>query len=339
MWLTGILAGRKVAVEVVYLWTGANSTETNIELIKCTEKDYHNIGRPTIMLGDFNAHLEEFDGRTDSNGKLLQDMAEHLDMAIVNTQDKCTKKTTWTARGTSSTIDYCLLSPNLYEKLNYMEIDEEGDKSLGSDHNRLLITFGGKPTEKRVSKPMKQHHITQAKAQTMAQKLEEEVETRQVETYGNLTRWWKNHLEKLKRPTRRKRRRKRWWDVEVREAITRRQLANRTLRGTIRKRKEKKKAQIQKDSREWRKYQSRKIEVTALIQSKMAKVDKRFMEELREAGREAPLKFWRHVQDQTDRPREDAVIKDDATGKELDPGETNRYIERWIEDMFTGDSR
>ncbi|KAM7289493.1 hypothetical protein ISCGN_029622 [Ixodes scapularis] len=222
MWLTGILAGRKVAVAVVYLWTGAHSRETNIELIKCIEKDYHNIGRPTIKVGDFNAHLEEFDGRTDGNGKLLQDMAEHLDMVIVNTQDKFIGTTTWTARGMSSTIDYCQVSPDLYEKLNYMEIDEEGDKSLGSDHNRLLITFGGKPTEKRVSEPMRPHHITQAEAQTIAHKLEEKVETRQV---------------------------------------------------------------------------------------------------------------------QTGRPREDAVIKDNATGKELDSGKTNWYIERWIGDMFTGDSR
>ncbi|KAG0422216.1 hypothetical protein HPB47_001958 [Ixodes persulcatus] len=68
---SGMLAGRKVAVAVVYLWTGADSRETNIELIKCIEKDYHSIGRPTIVVGDFSARLEEFDGRTDGNGKLL----------------------------------------------------------------------------------------------------------------------------------------------------------------------------------------------------------------------------------------------------------------------------
>ncbi|CAN7937353.1 unnamed protein product, partial [Ixodes hexagonus] len=261
-------------------------------------------------------------------------------MVIVNTQHKCIGKTTRTARGMSSTIDYCLVYSDLYEKMTYMQIDEEGDKSPGSGHNRLLITFGGKPTEKRGSEPMKPHHITQREAQTIAQKLEGESETRQVETYGDLMQWWNDHLEKLKRPTRcKKRRRKRWWDVEVREAITKRQLANRTFRGIIRKRKEDKKAPVKRDFREWREYQSRKMEVKAMIHSKMAKVDKRYLEELREAGREAPLKFWRHVQSQTGRPREDPVIRDDTTGEELDLGDTNRYIEKWIRDMFAGDSR
>ncbi|KAG0441367.1 hypothetical protein HPB47_015975, partial [Ixodes persulcatus] len=42
---------------------------------------------------------------------------------------------------------------------------------------------------------------------------------------------------------------------------------------------------------------------------------------------------------QTGQPRQGAVIRHDTTGEELDLGETNRYIEKWIGDMFAGDSR
>ncbi|KAM7312073.1 uncharacterized protein ISCGN_008978 [Ixodes scapularis] len=56
--------------------------------------------------------------------------------------------------------------------------------------------------------------------------------------------------------------------------------------------------------------------------TKMAKADKRLLEDLKEAGREAPRKFWRHVRDQTGKPREDPMLKDDTTGRQLGPRET-----------------
>ncbi|KAG0423972.1 hypothetical protein HPB47_000269 [Ixodes persulcatus] len=59
----------------------------------------------------------------------------------------------------------------------------------------------------------------------------------------------------------------------------------------------------------------------------MASVDKRFLDELKKAGRQAPVKFWRHVRSQTGRPREDPLIKEDRTRIELDPGETIQFVE------------
>lgn len=124
LWMTGRIAGQKVAVLVVYLWTGTGSREKNSELVRCIERDYHKLGRPTIIMGDFNAHLEESDGRTDYNGKLLLDVIDHLDMIMVNAQNKCTGTTTWTAREMSSTIDYCLMSPDV----NQRDIKVHGDR-------------------------------------------------------------------------------------------------------------------------------------------------------------------------------------------------------------------
>ncbi|KAM7305235.1 guanine nucleotide exchange factor VAV3 isoform X2 [Ixodes scapularis] len=111
----------------------------------------------------------------------------------------------------------------------------------------------------------------------------------------------------------------------------------RALRGKIRRRVEEG-IPLRKDSMEWREYQDRKVEVTTLIQTKMAKADKRFLEDLKEAGREAPRKFWRHVRDQTGKPREDPMLKDDTTGRQLGPRETIQYIEERVRSMFAGSS-
>ncbi|KAG0424794.1 hypothetical protein HPB47_028015 [Ixodes persulcatus] len=167
--------------------------------------------------------------------------------------------------------------------------------------------FGGNSADTKESISMGQCNVTQREAQMISEKLEAEAENKQLETYEDLMQWWIHHLEKAKRPTRHNgRKRKRWWDVE--------------------------------DSMEWREYQDSKVEVTTLIQTKMAKADKRFLEDLKEVGREAPRKFWRHVRDQTGKPREDPMLKDDTTGRQLGPRETIRYIEERVRSMLAGSS-
>ncbi|KAG0427352.1 hypothetical protein HPB47_025592 [Ixodes persulcatus] len=213
--MTGKIARQEVAVLVVYLLTWTSSGEKNSELVKCFERDYHKLGRTTIMMGDFNAHLEKFNERKDYNGKLLLDMVEHLDMEVVNTENKCTGTTTWTAREMSSTINYYLMSPDLYDKLRYMKLDEDGDRSLGSDHNWLLIALGRNSADTKESKTMGQCNVTQSEAQMIAEKLEAEAGNKQMETSGDIMQWWIHHPKKVERPTRRKgRKRKRWWDIK-----------------------------------------------------------------------------------------------------------------------------
>lgn len=79
-----------------------------------------------------------------------------------------------------------------------MEIDEDGDRSIGSDHNRLLIAFGGNSADTKESKLMGQCNVTQREAQMIAEKLEAEAENKQLETYEELVQWWIHHLEKSK---------------------------------------------------------------------------------------------------------------------------------------------
>lgn len=47
----------------------------------------------------------------------------------------------WERNNSHSTIGYCLMSSKLYNRLGHIEIDEQGTKSLGSDHKQLKLSL------------------------------------------------------------------------------------------------------------------------------------------------------------------------------------------------------
>ncbi|KAH7932035.1 hypothetical protein HPB52_024978 [Rhipicephalus sanguineus] len=70
MWMKGTLGNLELAIGLVYLWTGADSYQKNVETLGCVERDIQTIGLPTIIIGDFNAHIEDLDGKTDRMGSI-----------------------------------------------------------------------------------------------------------------------------------------------------------------------------------------------------------------------------------------------------------------------------
>lgn len=101
-------------------------------------KDTHDI----IILGDFNAHIEELDSRWDNNGHRLLDIAEHQNLIIANLLDTTEETFTWSQGAKTSIIDYCLLSARCAENFESLWIDTEGDISLGSDHRTMVASLG-----------------------------------------------------------------------------------------------------------------------------------------------------------------------------------------------------
>lgn len=147
MWLTGEIGGVEIALGLVYLWTGREVHQRNTETLACLEKDITQINRPVVVVGDFNAHIEALDGTTDRAGRLLLEWTERLGLTLLNATEKCMGRITWAVRGMSSCIDYCFLSPVLLPKLSYMSIDSTGERSLGSDHHSIFLSFGTNPPE------------------------------------------------------------------------------------------------------------------------------------------------------------------------------------------------
>ncbi|KAH7974038.1 hypothetical protein HPB49_008739 [Dermacentor silvarum] len=76
-----------------------------------------------IVVGDFNAHVENLDGCTDANDRLFLELAESAGLVITNLTEKCCGATTWSTWDRRSCIDYCLMTELMYGGLNNMVVD------------------------------------------------------------------------------------------------------------------------------------------------------------------------------------------------------------------------
>lgn len=150
MWLRGTIAGKRVALAVVYWWTGS-SREHNAEMSACLRKDIQSLREEheILLVGDFNAHIEDLGDRPDASGNLLLGLAEYEGLVIGNLTGKCTGRVTWAVRDLQSCIDYGLMSEGLYAVLDSMIIPEDRKGNLGSDHNRVVLTFQGHNSHSR----------------------------------------------------------------------------------------------------------------------------------------------------------------------------------------------
>lgn len=82
---------------MVYLLSGSHG-ERNHEIHECLSKDILELlGQwVVIILGDFNGHLNELDGRRDANGNRVLNLARSNDLMIGNVEGKCDGAITWT---------------------------------------------------------------------------------------------------------------------------------------------------------------------------------------------------------------------------------------------------
>lgn len=294
LWMTGRVAGRPTAVGVVYMWTGRAANSRNQELWACLQEDIQvfQADRQILLVGDFNAHLDgaqvSSGMRQDYNGSQLLETAERFGLVIGNLQQKCEGGTTWSSGDRRSCIDYALLSPGLYDRLGRMSIDEEGVHSVGSDHNRLLLEFGGQLTQERTTCAPNTRLLTEEEIERLGAQLEE----RPASSYPELLERVNTELDKKRRKWAKGRghKLKRWWDSEVRQAVGARKQACRAHRLAVMHRKP-----VGVRTERWTNYLELKRRAASLIQDKVRQVDRQFLQELRRSGRDAPRKFWRHI--------------------------------------------
>lgn len=100
-----------------------------------------------MTVGDFNGHIEELDGRTESNECRLIGLVERGGLVVDNGTPKYQGAITWASLGCHSSIDYALMTDHLFEALSYMIKDEDSTDNLGSDHSRIRLIYHGIPEE------------------------------------------------------------------------------------------------------------------------------------------------------------------------------------------------
>ena len=136
------------------------------------EKSYaENDSNPTIILGDFNAHIgNDREGiignndKIDSGGEALRNLIKRRKLILGNSSEKCQGKITrMDPKGNHSIIDYVITNPEMFDKIQQINIDEERlwtltnyTKKRGkpveipSDHNTIIITLNCYKTVKTI---------------------------------------------------------------------------------------------------------------------------------------------------------------------------------------------
>ncbi|KAH9364760.1 hypothetical protein HPB48_019435 [Haemaphysalis longicornis] len=142
------------------MWTGRAAKERNRGLWECLREDIRQLQRDyQILLGYFSAHVEGWDGSTEVIGA----------PAFIN----------------------AAMSPMLHEHLTRMCLDEDGRHSVASDHNRLVLEFGGHI-------PHQRHVGTQKKLLTEPEidRIKEQLEARPAKEHGEVVERVRNVAEK-----------------------------------------------------------------------------------------------------------------------------------------------
>lgn len=153
-WLTIYdINGQQTHIAVVYMATESEIKEWNEEIYGCLHRDIllREKSGTVIIVGDFNCHLVELDGE-DKRADNLRDLVEHHNLEILNMNDNCAGKVTWNSGIHQSTIDYALMKPNCKSPVSLsvsMHIDEDGEMSCGSDHNRIKINLRWKGRQRK----------------------------------------------------------------------------------------------------------------------------------------------------------------------------------------------
>ena len=110
---------------------GENERKNNDKLIKeINSSIQRNENTPTIILGDFNAHIGYIGEQKENyNGKIFNKLIEDNCLILLNgLPDICEGKYTWSSKKYKSVIDFVVMNNEMFSYLIYMNIDEEKEK-------------------------------------------------------------------------------------------------------------------------------------------------------------------------------------------------------------------
>ncbi len=277
-------------------------------------------GSEVVLMGDFNAHFNEEGVGLDCRASLLCRTNTVLGLAVLNWLPVAKGKFTWEGGSKRSTLDYVLASEAWVERIDHLLVDEEGWFDVGSDHNILFWAFGkekrgARQTQKdKHTKGINQWRwntkgsadwerytvVVETKLTRFAEEMVEEREEGEwtaAERFEKFTHYLNEAAEEsLERIEcgKGKRKMKRWWDGEVKEAIKRRKQTCRDHRksralhqrfpGVIKE---------EMVNEKWTEYQKQKRIAKDLVRKKRDEEREAVLEDARSKGGYNSAVFWK----------------------------------------------
>ncbi|KAH6946036.1 hypothetical protein HPB50_011279 [Hyalomma asiaticum] len=222
------------------------------------------------------------DGFQDFNGDLVDLTARDLNLEIANLRDDCEGEFTWCARNSRSCIDYVLISPKLSRHVTSVTIDEDGKFSVGSDHNRMKLTFSTSTwrQKRRDRREPAARYLPEETYENIAQEFEGRLMNLESPSYDQFVQALHQIMQthEVCVNSRGGVRRKPWWDKEVQVALTTRREANRLHR----------KASCGR-------YLDCKRDMQAIVQRKIAEHNGEQLKAIIEDKRKGSRRLWTYV--------------------------------------------
>ncbi|KAH6946067.1 hypothetical protein HPB50_011429 [Hyalomma asiaticum] len=331
MWMTGDILDMPVIVAVLYFSVDPGQNAENRLIAQCIAEDIQRWGfnRGVLIMGDFNGHVQSIDGFQDHNGELMLQLADTLSLEVANLRPDCIGETTWSARNSRSCIDYILTSPILAAHLSRVHVDESGRYSLGSDHNRIALTFSTSVHRRRRTECRQpaRRYLPAASFEQVAEDFEENDIHAQQTTYeefvGELRRSMCHYEKRIQ--SRGGTRPKAWWDQQVKTALEARRKAIRAHRYAV------KHSSIEECQQTWQEFLRCKRDVQQMVQKKIAESNQKQLRAITEAGNNGPRKFWTYIS-LLNRKASTPTIRD-ATGQAVTDLEEHltTYMQRMYE--------
>ncbi|KAG0444546.1 hypothetical protein HPB47_013673, partial [Ixodes persulcatus] len=260
----------------------------------CVRHDVQSLDRShsVLLKGDFNGNLVELDRREDKNGRVLRQLAEDLELEILNLREECEGKHTWKVRDKKTCIDYALASKSLSKRLQKIVVDDNVELSVGSDHSTMLLHFGAIQRPRSRPKRALTFRLREGDIEAVCQDFEESQQRMNAATYEEYATELRQAVAKrsVARSAQGKRRLVPWWEAEIGRAIRYRQDANREHRQTL-----KLFGKGSETLQPWEKYQRRKTLTQAIVEKKKQAHVCKEMADIQKGVRKAGEKFWRYI--------------------------------------------
>ncbi|KAG0441865.1 hypothetical protein HPB47_015827 [Ixodes persulcatus] len=264
-------------------------------------------------MADFNGHLVELDRREDKNGQMLRQLAEDLELEILNLREECEGKHTWMVRDKTTCIDYALASKRLSNRLQKIVVDDNGELSVGSNHSTILLHFGAIQRPRSRPKRALTFRLSEGDIEAVCQDFDESEQRMNAATYEEYATELRQAIAKrsVARSAQEKRRLVPWWDAEIGRAIRYRQDANREHRQAL-----KSFGKGLETLQLWEEYQRRKALTQAIVEEKKQAHDCKEMADIQKGGKKAGEKFWRYI-GSLDRKDSSPQLVDPDNGSEV----------------------
>ena len=285
-----------------------------------------------MVIGDFNGHLEELDGRKDdNNGKMVKEWINEYDLMLMNGDEKCEGTYTREQGNQKTAIDMVMVNRALYDKCKGMKIDEEKDIIDISDHNLISIEFKarqkcGNNFNKKKWREEECYKKDDSALKEFGDEIEKEWKSKGIESVEEMT---INMLEVADRTLKKIIRRRIsddgewekiesvWMNDEIREAINERRRINRQMRNCKNPEEKKRLEKL---------YYAQKEKVQMMIREAMERYEIELTREiLEDKGNET---LWRNIGKlrgkKTKRGIEEKIYQD---GKQME-------LEKALEDFF-----